>query len=1240
MKQASNWGLAFRKSIRIITPVVVMLFLNIHSAKAADCNVSSSTSTPCTLGTGDNATISAGVTLNSGGGNAVVGNGSPAGTLTNSGTLTSSNYTVYVNPGFTLNAVTNASTGIITNTGGAAGIGLLDGQNSRIGSITNQGSVSGGNTGVYIGPGDTLGSIQNGDATHTSATLAASFWFGFHLNNATLTNSFTNYGTVSGGSNGGAAFLNEAGTVGGSVINYGMLKSGTGGDYRNSAITNTGTITGQIVNNAGATISGIATAGAQADGLNNIGTISTTGSTANNIDNSGTITGYNHAINNSGTINGYINNTGAVNATASTGLAVNNTGTVTGGVINGAAGTMTGGIKNTNAMGSISNSGSIDGSGNSAITNTGTINTVTNTGSMASTVGHYADINNTSGSISTLINSQGSSNSNGSLTYAGNLPSNYQIIVNSQSNYGQLAATGTVSGTMAFGVNSASTLATLGAHVYTNALSGLSGSYTISNAGSWNAISATNYYWGIASTGSGNYNLNVAQTINTSGSTYQTSNLNTTVYPKFDGGTLQVSSAGTYANNFTVTNNNGVIDQSGRASTFSGAISNDGSSVGAISIVNNGTAGQGSVALSGNNTYSGGTTVNAGANLILTSGGALGSGALALVGNSTTPATLTTSGNMSISNAISVTGDPVFNVTSGTTTVNSAITGSGDVVVSGAGTLALTQNNTYSGPTTINSGATLALSGSGAIGSSSAVTANGTFDISSTTAGATVQSLAGSGSVVTASGKNLSLSNANDTFSGVVSGAGGLTVASGAETLAGANTYTGSTTINSGATLALSGSGAIGSSAQVTNNGRFNITASNGNVALRNFTQTSTGNTVMSFAASNNQQINVTGTTSLSGTLTLSALAGSYTAGRYTLLTSAGGVSGTFGSLNASSLASYTNLGYSLSYDANDVYLLLQRLGPSAANTLQSVQANANGLSTIYNQQAAAYQAALSYDCQVYDEMGLCVSVGGRYTYAGPSPSSNQQAGLVVLGYKPIQTLRMGAFADQSVNISTPSGFSQSKSSPMWGLFAKWHMNKDESGLGVQASAVTSASKLTTTRAQLTDTETGSGSTQFNGQGYQLTTNYHQPVTDNTSLVPYVGLRYTRINAGAYTENATATVTSPLSYNAMAQNTFSAIGGVGVRSHLAEKLIGTASVGIQQNLKYSMGNYAGTSSISGLESFSVQMPGNVNSMATATAGLYYDVRKNERVGVNVLWQQQPFIATNTTTALATYTIGF
>ena len=193
----------------------------------------------------------------------------------------------------------------------------------------------------------------------------------------------------------------------------------------------------------------------------------------------------------------------------------------------------------------------------------------------------------------------------------------------------------------------------------------------------------------------------------------------------------------------------------------------------------------------------------------------------------------------------------------------------------------------------------------------------------------------------------------------------------------------------------------------------------------------------------------------------------------------------------------------------------------------------------------------------------------------------------------------------------------------------------------MQASAVSSAANLDVTRAELTDTEAGSGTTRFNGQGYQLRASYVHPLTPATSVVPYVGLRYTRVSAGAYTENTTDEVTAPLSYSAMTQNTLSAIGGVGVKSLLAEKLTGTASVGLQHNLDYDMDDYRGTSDITDLETFSVGMSaGKRSSMLTASAGLSYDLSKKERLSFNVLWQQQPFDNTATTTALATYSVGF
>lgn len=397
------------------------------------------------------------------------------------------------------------------------------------------------------------------------------------------------------------------------------------------------------------------------------------------------------------------------------------------------------------------------------------------------------------------------------------------------------------------------------------------------------------------------------------------------------------------------------------------------------------------------------------------------------------------------------------------------------------------------------------------------------------------------------------------------------------------------------------------------------------------FVQTSTGTLGLRVSPSAADKLQVNGTAYLGGTLNL-ITSGSYNVGqRVTLVNATGGVNGQFASL----ITNLTNVSY-IDYDATNAYWVY---GPSPTYTLQSVQQSAQSLSTVINQQVAALQAGLSYDCNQYDEHNLCVSVGGRYSYAGSGPSGHAESGLVIVGYRPMSTLRVGGFADQSASISSPSGISQSKTSPMWGVFGNWHLNKDGNGLGVQASAAFAASQLSITRTATAYSEAGQGNTQFGGQGYQVKVNYAQPIDDKVKAVPYIGLRYTQINNGAYTENSSANVIAPLSYNAMAQNTFSAIGGLGFSAWLAERLKGTASIGIQQNLYYAMGNYQASSALMG-QNFSAQMPSNTNSMATASAGLYYDVRKSERIGLNVLWQQQPFIATNTTTALATYTIGF
>ncbi|WP_210215469.1 beta strand repeat-containing protein, partial [Pseudoxanthobacter soli] len=182
--------------------------------------------------------------------------------------------------------------------------------------------------------------------------------------------------------------------------------------------------------------------------------------------------------------------------------------------------------------------------------------------------------------------------------------------------------------------------------------------------------------------------------------------------------------------------------------------------------------GAGTLVLSGANTYTGGTTVTDGT-LQISGSGTLGSG--------------------SYSGAVSLaSGTALDYASSAAQTLSGAISGSGALTKSGTGTLTLSGANTYSGATTINAG-TLVASGGSAIGNASAVTVAGGASLT-VNAGETIGSLAGAGSVSLTSLAQLNLGgdNTSTTFSGVISGSGGLDKAgSGTLTLSGANTLTG-----------------------------------------------------------------------------------------------------------------------------------------------------------------------------------------------------------------------------------------------------------------------------------------------------------------------------------------------------------------------------------------------------------------------------------------------------------------
>ena len=638
----------------------------------------------------------------------------------------------------------------------------------------------------------------------------------------------------------------------------------------------------------------------------------------------------------------------------------------------------------------------------------------------------------------------------------------------------------------------------------------------------------------------------------TSGSNTLT-DVNATLNPVFNGGTLQLNANDTSTQDFTISANGGVISSpTAGTATLSGIFSGTGgltfNGTGSTELSgNNIYSGQtilnsGTLILSGTNTTSGGIQVNSGANLSINSGAALGTGTLALVGSPTTPATLTTTASTTIANAITVSGDPIFNVAPTTTTTVSGVIADGgspgDVGVQGGGTLNLTNTNTYSGPTTIDSGSTLALTGNGSIANSS-----------------------------------------------------------------------------------------------VSNSGTFNIQNAINNVSVAGFSQTSTGNLLMNISPTNNQQVNVTGAASLAGALSLNASAGTYTIGKYTLLT-AHGVTGTFGSFT-SNLSSFTRLGYTLSYDANDVYL---NFLPNLMDTQASLQANVAALQGVYALQTGTVNNSLSYDCNNFGAKGFCVSTGGRYSNASES-TANTTSAMIIAGYRINEHLRIGASADQNLyNTDVAQIASVRSNTPLMGAFAVWNQNVDRTGLETKVAAGYNNSDLNVNRVAVGTSEAGQGSTALNTLSESITASYAFKLGENYRISPYAGVRHTSVSANGYTEQSTANVTAPLSYNGLNQESTSALLGVRLAGQVYKNTTVQTSAGFEEDMHNSVNNYSATG-LAGLSAITFN-PNIQRTRAVVNFGASYELAKGHNIGFNTVYRQESFQHVDTKMAFVNYSMGF
>ena len=311
---------------------------------------------------------------------------------------------------------------------------------------------------------------------------------------------YTNNGTIQGWrglinirSRSGTTTTNSEGAV--------IKFSGTGGwmPGGTNAETNTSTLNNTLENHGtlGQTSAGNRPVHTESTGNNTVTNYSTGSILSNNIavsfwsnrgtnefTNSGTVTGGNTGFEAS-----FKNRTDSLDSLSLT-FTNNSGGTITGTNNYGAQ------IKDSTVT-TLTNAGTVTSNGDGFAFNSGnTVTTFTNTGTIT---GGTIDIDN-NGTITTFNNDQGG---NDTLTYDGPVPTNYNVILNSTSDFGKIDFSNE-SGSLSFGIDSSSTLA---ANTYSSVLQNIEED-NIGNEATWTNYNST-FKWRLVANGN-DWDLEIA----------------------------------------------------------------------------------------------------------------------------------------------------------------------------------------------------------------------------------------------------------------------------------------------------------------------------------------------------------------------------------------------------------------------------------------------------------------------------------------------------------------------------------------------------------------------------------------------------------------------------------------------------------------------------------------------------------------------------------------------------------
>jgi hypothetical protein len=319
--------------------------------------------------------------------------------------------------------------------------------------------------------------------------------------------------------------------------------------------------------------------------------------------------------------------------------------------------------------------------------------------------------------------------------------------------------------------------------------------------------------------------------------------------------------------------------------------------------------------------------------------------------------------------------------------------------------------------------------------------------------------------------------------------------------------------------------------------------------------------------------------------------------------------------------------------------LLVALNGPAIADTMNSLTNQSNKLRQVFNSQTNIANNSLNYDCSLFSANNMCVAIGGRYSKYDYDGQRNA-ADILVLGYKVNPNFRVSAHMDQKLNRSNLTGISIDNKTPMFGLLAVYNENPNGLGLQVKVANSYQDQDITATRTVFSTSEAGFGKTNLRTQNYLAELSYNIKTDDNLISSPYVGVRNSKIKQGGYTESTTTTVTDPLTYNALKDESNTLLVGIREKYKVDKNISVFGSVGVEKDLHHNVDNYS-ASDVNNSGITAINFNNDVKkTRGSGTLGANYNFTPTSMISASFNYTQLPYQTTDAKNVYINYSVGF